>query len=428
MGAKELFTAVSTGAYDDTLIRLYGADELALNEARNRLAALIQAFSTDFPKLSPTIFTAPGRTEMGGNHTDHQHGAVLAASVDLDMLACAATNDSEEVLIRQEGYPDLTINVADLKKRDSEEGSFVSLVRGVLAGVEARGYKVSGFSAILDSKVPTGSGLSSSAAYEVLIGSIANTFFCAGALTPVEVAQIGQFAENVYFGKPSGLMDQVACSVGGVISVDLADPDQPHVQPVNFDLDGTQHTLCIIDSGADHSDLTDDYTQITQDMSQVAGHFGKTHLRDVDVAQFWNNLPNLRADVSDRSILRAIHFFEDNERVAQQAQALRDGRFDDFLELVSYSGLSSQTQLQNIYSLSRPEEQDLGVAIALAQNVLDGKGAVRVHGGGFAGTIQAYVPTEDVQQFKERVETVLGPDSCHVLRIRSVGAGPIILG
>ena len=425
MDSDELLTRLRDGNLNEVLADLYGSSDSELDAATERLIHLVEVYEDVFPGNPATLFTAARRTEMGGNHTDHQHGRVLAASVNMDMVACAGPNGTNEIRIHQEGFGDLVLDVSDLAQKEAEVGKFPSLVRGVASAIAQRGYTLGGFNAVVDSQVLAGSGLSSSAAYEVLIGNILNTLFCDGELSSIELAQIGQYAENVYFGKPSGLMDQMACSIGGVVSIDFDDPAHPLVDEVGFAMADSGHVLCIIDSGADHADLTDDYSAITHDMGAVANYFGQDYLRDVDEEMFWADLAGVRAATNDRALLRAIHFFQDNARVPVQASALAGGHFDDFLDLVTESGVSSATNLQNIYSVSAPEGQAVGLTIALAEKLLAGRGAVRVHGGGFAGTVQAYVPENEAADFKANIEAVLGPNMCHILRIRPVGGGVI---
>jgi len=367
------------------------------------------------------VFSAPGRTEISGNHTDHQHGCVLAGAVNLETVARVTYNDSNLIRIYSEGYAPVEIDLQDLAIREEEKNTTAALVRGVAANFAERGAKLQGFDASVTSTVLPGSGLSSSAAFEVLIGTILNELFFDKQLTPVEIAQIGQWAENVYFGKPCGLMDQTASSVGGMVFIDFNDPKHPIVERLNFDFAAAGHALCIIDSGADHADLTDEYAAIPTEMKQVAAFFGKEVLRDVAEDEFFAGLPQLRGKVSDRAILRAMHFLQENTRVQQQAQALRDNDFGRFLQLATESGRSSWMYLQNITPAGYIEQQAVGVTLALCDALLQGRGAYRVHGGGFAGTVQAFVPHELLDSFKTGIEAALGEGSCHVLSIRPEG-------
>ena len=367
------------------------------------------------------LFSAPGRTEISGNHTDHQHGCVLAAAVNLETVAEVIVLDDPVIIIHSEGYAPVEINLNDLNVHLEEANTTKALVRGVAAAFRQRGAELKGLLAKVRSTVLPGSGLSSSAAFEVLMGTIFNELFFGGKLSPVEIAQIGQYAENVYFGKPCGLMDQTASSVGGMVYIDFADPAKPVVEKLDFDFAKAGHALCIIDSGADHADLTDEYAAIPGELKQVCAFFGKEVLRDIPEEAFFSALPELRHKVSDRAILRAIHFYQENKRVQRQAQALREGDFETFLRLVTESGRSSWMYLQNITPAGAIEHQDVAVALALCDTLLQGRGAYRVHGGGFAGTVQAFVPLDMLDGFKTGTERVLGAGRCHVLSIRSQG-------
>ena len=366
-------------------------------------------------------FSAPGRTEISGNHTDHQHGCVLAAAVNLETVAQVEMNGADLIRVQSEGYPLVEVDLNDFTVHEEEKNTTAALIRGVAAAFYQRGAELRGFDAKVHSTVLPGSGLSSSAAFEVLIGTICNELFFGKQLNAVEIAQIGQYAENVYFGKPCGLMDQTASSVGGMVFIDFADPAAPVVEKIDFDFTAAGHALCIIDSGADHADLTEEYAAIPGELKRVCQFFGKDVLREIPEADFLGALPQLRHQVPDRAILRAVHFYQENSRVQRQAQALRDGDFDAFLRLVSESGRSSWMYLQNITPAGATEHQDVAVALALCDTLLHGQGAFRVHGGGFAGTVQAFVPLEMLDSFKEGMERVLGEGKCHVLSIRSEG-------
>ena len=367
------------------------------------------------------VFSAPGRTEIAGNHTDHQHGCVLAAAVDLETVADVCLNGTDKIWIQSESYPAFSIDIQDLSVNESEKNTTVALVRGVVAGFAQRNVQVQGFDAKIHSTVLPGSGLSSSAAFEVLIGTIINELFNEGRTSAEEIAMIGQYAENVYFGKPCGLMDQMASSVGSLVYIDFEDPKQPKVEKIDFDLAGAGYALCIIDSGADHADLTDEYAAIPYEMKQICSLFGKEVLRQIPEEEFLAALPSLRGQVSDRAILRAFHIYRENERVAKQAQALKTRDVNTFLKLVKESGNSSWEYLQNITPAGAVKHQEVAVALALCDTYLRGQGAYRVHGGGFAGTVQAFVPVEMLENFKASVEAVLGENSCHVLNIRQQG-------
>ena len=425
LSCKTLIDQLSGGMWDKRLNHLYccnGGE--ALEAVRARAVEAVKRYQTLFSAgddAQAALFSSPGRTELGGNHTDHQHGCVLAASVNMDMLAVAAPNGTALVRIHSEGYPVLTVDLSSLSPAEDERETSAALVRGVAARMAELGQVPAGFDAYVCSSVPAGSGLSSSAAYEVLVGTIFNVLFCNQVFTPVQVAQIGQYAENVFFGKPCGLMDETASAVGGVVSIDFQDPAAPAVRKVNFDFSATGHTLCIINSGADHADLTDAYAAITSEMKSVAACFGKAVLRDVDEAAFRATIPELRKALGDRAVLRAIHFFAENRRATQEAQALERGDFAAFLALVRASGLSSSLYLQNTFAPSDPRQQAIPLVLWAAEEVLQGTGAVRVHGGGFAGTVQAFVPNDRLPDFLAAMERLLGPGMCHMLSIRPEG-------
>lgn len=366
-------------------------------------------------------FSAPGRTEIGGNHTDHQHGCVLAAAVNLASVAEVERNGTDFIRVVSQGFDPVTVDLKDLSVHPQEKNTTAALVRGVAAAFASRGAKLEGFDARVRSSVLPGSGLSSSASFEVLMGVICNTLFCDGVMTDIQIAQIGQYAENVYFGKPSGLMDQMASSVGGLVFIDFANPEQPVVERLDFDFSAAGYSLCIIESGADHADLTDEYAAIPEEMKQISGYFGKKVLRDVPKSEFYQALPQLRQQVFDRAILRAIHFYQENDRVLAQVQALKSNDLQTFFRLVNESGRSSWMYLQNITPVGAVEYQNVAVALAMCDSLLQGRGAYRVHGGGFAGTVQAFVPTEEAEQFKCGIEAVLGKGSCHILSIRHQG-------
>ena len=367
------------------------------------------------------VFSAPGRTEIAGNHTDHQHGCVLAAAVDLETVATVWIDDSNQIRIQSEGYPMVTVDLNDLAVQEDEKNSTAALVRGVANAFVQRGAKLSGFRAEVRSTVLPGSGLSSSAAFEVLIGTIMNELFFDKKLTAVEIAQIGQYAENVYFGKPCGLMDQMASSVGGMVYIDFADPGNPVVQKIDADLTKFGYGICIIDTGADHADLTDEYAAIPGELAQLCQCFGKKYLRDIPKAEFVKKIAEIRGKVTDRAILRAFHIYQENDRVRQQVEALRWDDIDAFLDLIKESGRSSWMYLQNITPAGAVQHQEVALALALCETYLKGQGAFRVHGGGFAGTVQAFVPLDMLDSFKASIEAVLGENSCHILNIRKKG-------
>ena len=366
-------------------------------------------------------FSAPGRTEIGGNHTDHQRGCVLAAAEDLETVAEVTRNSSNVIRVFSDGYAPVEVSLDDLAVRPEEQNTTAALVRGIAAEFVRRGASVQGFDAQVHSTVLPGSGLSSSAAFEVLMGTILNHLFFDASLAPAEIARIGQYAENVYFGKPCGLMDQMASAVGGMVMIDFAYPSCPVVERIDFDFAAAGHALCIIDTGADHAQLTGEYAAITEELKQVCLSFGKEVLRQIPQNEFYEALPRLRGNVPDRAILRAMHVYAENERVELQAKSLRVGDFETFLELVKESGRSSWMYLQNITPAGAVEQQAVALTLALCDTLLQGRGAYRVHGGGFAGTVQAFVPLDLLDAFRSGIESVLGQGTCHVLSIRADG-------
>ena len=427
---EQIIRALQEKEHDPILQKLYAQDgtQESLEKARKRAVRVVEEFQKQFAPAADAdvaLFSSPGRTEIGGNHTDHQHGRVLCASVDLDMLSCAAPNGLDMIRICSEGYPVVNVSLNQLFPREEERNTSAALVRGVAAKMVELGYTLFGFDAYVTSDVLSGSGLSSSAAYEVLVGNILN-HYCGGALDPIQIAKISQYAENIYFGKPCGLMDQMGASVGGAIAIDFQDPAAPVVQKVNYDFSKCGHALCIVDTGSCHADLTDDYAEITREMGAVAAYFGKQVLREVREEDFFAAIPSLRVCCGDRAVLRAIHYYEDDRRAAKEAEALAENDFERFLALVNASGISSATNLQNIWSVDAPREQAVSLSLALGRQLLEGTGAIRVHGGGFAGTIQAFVPLEKRSSFKTGMERVLGPGKCHILHIRPVGGCLVI--
>ena len=378
-------------------------------------------FAAAFGGTPERYFSAPGRTEIGGNHTDHQRGRVLAAAVNLDTRAAVRVNGTDTIRILSKGYPMCQVDLAELTPVESEINSTPALIRGVAARFAQLGCQVQGFDAYCESTVLPGSGLSSSAAYEVLIGTIINGLFFDGTVSQPEIAQIGQYAENVFFGKPCGLMDQMASAVGNLVTIDFLDKDHPVIEPVDFDFASCGHALCIIDSQASHADLTDEYAAIPGELKAVCAHFGKDVLSQIPEADFYAQIPALRKECGDRAVLRAIHFYQENARVPKQVAALKAGDFDAFLALVKQSGYSSYMYLQNVIPAGYKAHQDVAVSLALCEHYLNGRGAYRVHGGGFAGTVQAFVPFDLLDTFKTGIDAVLGDGACHVLSIRPQG-------
>ncbi len=383
--------------------------------------ALDTGFVAAFGCMPARYFSAPGRTEIGGNHTDHQRGCVLAAAVNLDTVAAVRANGTNKIRVLSQGYPLCEVDLSLLTPVEAEINSTPALIRGIAARFVQLGCSVTGFDAYCESTVLPGSGLSSSAAFEVLIGTIVNHLFFEGKVSQPEIAMIGQYAENVFFGKPCGLMDQTASAVGGLVTIDFLDKDRPQIRSVDFDFDSCGHALCIIDTRASHADLTDEYAAITNELKAVCAHFGKDVLTQIPEADFYAAIPALRKTCGDRAVIRAIHFYSENARVPQQVTALEKGNFEDFLQLVKASGRSSYMYLQNVVPTGYIRHQDVALALALCEYYLQGKGAYRVHGGGFAGTVQAFVPFEVLEDFRSGVDSVLGEGACHVLSIRPQG-------
>lgn len=401
---------------DERLALLYGGDNVV--DTRARIERVISGYRAAFGREPEFLFSAPGRTELGGNHTDHQNGCVLAASVDLDIIAAVSRSDAKTARFVSDNGSDDSVDLTDLSVRSGERGTSAALIRGVAAAFSGRGVDFqTGFSAFTTSNIPMGSGLSSSAAFEVLVGTIINDLYHAD-LTAEQIAKIGQYAENAYFGKPCGLMDQMASSVGGAVAIDFRSGT---VRKINFDLGAVGHALCIIECGAGHENLTDEYAAITREMKRVAGYFGKAVLRDVPENDFYDALPTLRERLGDRAVLRAMHFFDENRRAVSESERLASGDFDGFLKLVKESERSSETLLQNIVPSGASERQELLFTIAWCRHILNGSGAVRVHGGGFGGTAQAFVPLDMLGEFKSGTERIVGKEKCRVLSIRPEG-------
>ena len=422
---SDLKIALAGADFDGALAKNYKKEDIEAQKARYiKIAENFEELYGADREVS--VFSAPGRTEVCGNHTDHNHGIVLAASVNLDAVAVAGKNDENIVRVKSEGYKMDVVDISDLGVMPAERGRSASLVRGVCAGFKNRGYEIGGFDAATASDVLSGSGLSSSAAFEVLLGTMLNHLYNDGKISSVEIAQIAQFAENEYFGKPCGLMDQMACSVGGFVMIDFKDPAVPVINKLDFDFGACGHALCIVDTGGNHADLTDEYAAVRCEMENVASKFGKAVLRDVDRAEFEKNISVVRDSAGDRAVLRAMHFYNENERVAKQAQALGNGDFEAFKALVIESGASSYMYNQNVYTCAAPSCQPVSVALAMCQDILKGKGAWRVHGGGFAGTIQAFVPMDLLDEFKTKICAVFGEKSCYVLNIRPEGGIKVI--
>ena len=382
---------------------------------------LDSGFSTAFGGEAQRYFSAPGRTEIGGNHTDHQRGRVLAGAVNLDTVAAVRVSGTNVIRVQSKGYPLCQVDLDNLEPVAAEINSTPALIRGVAARFAQLGCKVGGFDAYCESTVLPGSGLSSSAAFEVLIGTIINHLFFDGRVSQAEVAQIGQYAENVFFGKPCGLMDQTASAVGGLVTIDFADKEHPDIRPVHFDFSTTGHALCIIDSRADHADLTDEYAAIPGELKEICDYLGREVTTEIPEEEFYAAIPKLRETCGDRAVMRAMHEYNENRRVPEQVACLEKGDFQGFLSLIRESGFSSWMYLQNVIPAGYVRQQPVAVALGLCEHYLRGKGAYRVHGGGFAGTVQAFVPFELLDSFRAGIDAALGEGACHVLSIRPQG-------
>lgn len=402
-----------------TAKHLYGS---AWEQESLRYEEIRKGFEQFFGDSSQAkYFSAPGRTEIGGNHTDHNHGRVVAASINLDIVGMAKPNGTDTIHLKSVEYDRVDeLRITSLDPDPTDYGSR-SLIRGICARCRELGYKIGGFDCFTKTNVLKGSGLSSSAAFEILVVTVVSCLFNDGAIDPVTAAMIAQYAENVYFGKPCGLLDQMACSTGGVTAMDFHDPKNPVVEQRMLDLASCGYALCVVDTGGNHADLTDEYAAIPAEMKKVAAFFGKEFLRDVDENEFYSSLKALRTAAGDRAILRAMHFFDDDRLAAEESAALEKGDFDAFLQMVRASGRSSLMRLQNVFASSAPAEQGITLGLAVAEHLLQGRGACRVHGGGFAGTMQAYVPLDLLDSWRTGMEKVFGPGSCHVLSVRDVG-------
>ena len=427
MNIYDLINGISNGTFDEQFRMLYGCSEKAALRARARYLSAVENFSRMYPECTDVhVFSASGRTEIGGNHTDHQHGCVLAAAVSLDIIAVVKFGSSGVIHVKSEGYTADEIRLDELEVREAEKGTSAGLIRGIAAKFAEMGTEIGGFDAYMTSEVLGGSGLSSSAAFEVLVATIINKKYCGGKVSAADIAKIGQFAENAYFGKQSGLMDQMVCAAGGFVSIDFADPDVPKVSAVDFDFEKAGYSVCITDTKGSHADLSDEYSAVSGEMKQVAKALGCTVLREADESEFYAKIPELRKTCTDRAILRAAHFFAENTRADEEADALSNGDTERFFELVNESGTSSYELLQNVYSNGSPQAQQIPLAIMLSKRFLNGSGAVRVHGGGFAGTIQAFVPNYLTVDYAKEMERIFGTGSCYVLSVRPVGGYELV--
>ena len=419
MLASELKNAITAGKQDEALTKLYGN----LAEAQKpRYEKAIDKFIELYGDKDVAIISVPGRSEVIGNHTDHQRGEVMATSINLDIIAVVAPREDGVVKVLSDDYDIPAIDLAALSVHEAEKETSQALIRGVAARIQELGGKIGGFDGYMTSDVLQGSGLSSSAAFEVMIGNIFSDLYNDGKLDPVELAKIGQYAENVFFGKPCGLMDQSACSVGGLIHIDFADKENPVVERVDVDFSDFNTSLCITDVHASHADLTQDYADIPFELKEVDEFFGKDVLREVDENEFYSRLPELRETIgNDRALLRAMHVFEENKRVEKAVAALNNKDLEEFEKQILASGNSSYKYLQNIYSPADFKNQAVSLALFLSEKVLNGRGAHRVHGGGFAGTIQAFVPNDLVDAYCAEMDRTFGEGACHVLQIRPYG-------
>lgn len=416
---------MKAGKYRDLLLDIYVDEHLVLPQEKRYIKAM-EEYMKLYGEQEVEIYSAPGRSEVGGNHTDHQQGMVLTTSINLDVIAVVNKNEDNVIRVLSEGYPMIELKSDELQLCESEEGTSIGLIRGVLAGLKQRGYEVGGFNAYVTSEVLNGSGLSSSAAFETIIGTIVDGLYNEMKIGMVEIAQVGQYAENVYFGKPSGLMDQMACAVGGLIHIDFKDPERPIVEKVDIDFEAYHYSLCIVDTKGSHDDLTYAYAMIPQEMKKVCDYFGKRYLREIEPKEFYEHIAEIRKEAGDRAVLRSIHFFGDNERVGNEVKALNNGEFKEFLRLVSESGNSSFKYLQNIYTNEDVQNQNMSVALAVSEKVLGNHGVCRVHGGGFAGTIQVFVENDFVETYRNALDAVFGQGACHVLKVRKYGGMKVI--
>ena len=425
MKKTDIISKLKDGALDGALLSLYGE---AITQRRERLVALTEKFHETYGHDDISLFSVPGRSELSGNHTDHNKGRVIAASIDLDIIAAATPREDGIIRLKSEGFPEDVVDINTYTAPDASLfGRSASLIAGMVAGFRKNGHNVGGFDAYTTSNVLKGSGLSSSAAFEVMVGNILNYLYNDGKIDNTEIAKLAQYSENEFFGKPCGLMDQVACASGGIVAIDFADTAAPVIKKIDFDLSGAGYRLCIVDTGGSHADLTDDYASVPAEMKAVAAHFGKTCLRETDENEVVSAIPALRIELGDRAVLRALHFFAENRRVTEQTEALLGGDLDAFFSGVIASGRSSFCYLQNAYAVKDVKGQGVPLAVNLCERYLSDKGgAFRLHGGGFAGTVQAYVPADDADGFKTLLESVFGEGSCYILRVRRDGAIKIV--
>lgn len=425
METRRIISEIENGNYDNLFLDIY-VDEDKISYQKQRYVNAIESYIEEFGEDDVEIYSAPGRSEVGGNHTDHQHGEILAASINLDAIGIVKKTDDMKVSILSKGYTLTTISLENLDMQEEEKETTIALIKGVVAGLANRGYKIGGFKAYITSDVLIGAGLSSSAAYETLIGNIVSGLYNNMSVSAEEIAIIGQFAENVYFGKPCGLMDQMACSVGNMVHVDFADINNPKVEKVTFDLNKYGYSLCITDTKGSHADLTADYAAVPEEMKKVAAFFGKEVLLGLTVDDILENIVKVREQVGDRGVLRALHFVRENERVQKEVSYLSDEDIEGFLKTVAASGNSSYKYLQNVYSNADVQHQNVSLALAISEDFLGDNGVSRVHGGGFAGTIQAFVKNDIVIEYQKIMGKVFGQGACSVLKIRKYGGMKVL--
>ena len=417
---KEIISDIKAGKFDERLLDIY-VDEAVLTYQRDRYVKAIEKFESLYGENEIEIYSAPGRSEVGGNHTDHQRGQVLACGLNLDVIAIVTKTNNGVISIVSDDYNIKDIDTSDIEKRDEEENTSEALIRGVSKKLQDEGYSIGGFKAFMTSDVLRGSGMSSSAAFEVIVGTILSGLYNDMKISPVFIAQASQYAENVYFGKPCGLMDQMASSVGSLVNIDFKDEKNPVINKVEVDFEKFAHSLCIVDTKGSHADLTPEYGAVPTEMKEVAAFFGKDVLREVPEEEFYKNIAVIKEKTGDRAIVRACHFYFDHNNVTDEVNALNAGDFEGFKKYITASGNSSFKYLQNVFAASDVRNQGLSVGLAVSEHILKGKGAVRVHGGGFAGTIQAFVPNDMVAEYKEGLDKVFGEGSCHVLKVRKYG-------
>jgi len=425
MTTKELIAAFEAGTFKAKIEDIY-VDPARIDSETARYIEAIKQFENLFGDGECEIFSAPGRSEVAGNHTDHQHGEVLATSINNDAIAIVRPTSDNKITLKSDDYDVITVDLSDLGMKEDEQVSTTALIKGVAAGVKNRGYRIGGFCAYVTSEVLIGAGLSSSAAFETVVGTVLSGLYNDMKISATEIAIIGQYAENVYFGKPCGLMDQMACSVGSLVHIDFADPENPITEKVEFDMDKAGYSLCITDTKGSHADLTADYAAVPAEMKAAAHVFGKEYLHDVPESDILAGIPKIREEAGDRAALRALHFIEENKRVQKDVAALKAGDIDAFLAGIKASGDSSFKYLQNVYTSADVQHQNVSVALAVSDIVLGDAGVARVHGGGFAGTIQAFVKNAKVAEYKDAMDNIFGEGACSVLKIRKYGGMKVI--